>query len=105
MKSEIPPLPLLLIYIYFPSSYHYRFLILLCTFLAKTSWAIMRRTGKRKAKTGIHKVEQDRVEGTVYSGPDFGAGVDENLYKVRKSQEEEEEKPLREQRREAHERL
>lgn len=63
----------------------------------------MRRTGKRKAKSGVHKVEQDRVEGTVYSGPDFGAGVDENLYKVRKSQEEEE--PLREQRREASETL
>jgi hypothetical protein len=63
----------------------------------------MRRTGKRKAKSSrIHKVEQDRVEGTVYSGPDFGAGVDENLYKVRKSREEE---PLSEQKREAGETL
>ena len=63
----------------------------------------MRRTGKRKAKSSrIHKVEQDRVEGTVYSGPDFGAGVDENLYKVRKSQEEE---PLSKQKREAGETL
>jgi hypothetical protein len=67
----------------------------------------MRRTGKRKAKSSrIHKVEQDRVEGTVYSGPDFGAGVDENLYKVRKSQEEEEEEePLSKQKREAGETL
>jgi hypothetical protein len=40
----------------------------------------MLRTGKRKAKIGLHKVEPDR-EGTVYSGPDFGAGVDGNLYK------------------------
>jgi hypothetical protein len=64
----------------------------------------MRRTGKRKAKSSrIHKVEQDRVEGTVYGGPDFGAGVDENLYKVRKSQEEEE--PLSKQKREAGETL
>jgi hypothetical protein len=63
----------------------------------------LRRTGKRKAKSGVHKVEHDRVEGTVYSGPDFGAGVDENLYKLRKSQEEEE--PLREQKREAGETL
>jgi hypothetical protein len=64
----------------------------------------MRRTGKRKAKSGrVHKVEQDRVEGTVYSGPDFGAGVDENLYKVRKNQEEEE--SLSEQKREAGETL
>jgi hypothetical protein len=39
---------------------------------------------------------------TVYSGPDFGAGVDENLYKVRKSREEE---PLREEKREASETL
>jgi hypothetical protein len=63
----------------------------------------MRRTRKRKAKSGrVHKVEQDRVEGTVYSGPDFGAGVDENLYKVRKSREEE---PLSEQKREAGETL
>jgi hypothetical protein len=63
----------------------------------------MRRTGKRKAKSGrVHKVEQDRAEGTVYSGPDFGAGVDENLYKVRKSREEE---PLSEQKREAGETL
>ena len=64
----------------------------------------MRRTGKRKAKSGrVHKVEQDRMEGTVYSGPDFGAGVDENLYKVRKSRKKEE--PLREQKREASETL
>lgn len=62
----------------------------------------MRRTGKRKAKAGFHKVEQDRVEGTVYSGPDFDAGVDENLYKVRKSLEE---KSLREQKKEASETL
>jgi hypothetical protein len=62
----------------------------------------LRRTGKRKAKSGVHKVEHDRVQGTVYSGPDFGAGVDENLYKVRKSQEEE---PLREQKKEASETL
>ncbi len=61
----------------------------------------LRRT-ERKAKSGVHKVEQDRVEGTLYSGPDFGAGVDENLYKVRRSQEEE---PLREQKREASETL
>jgi hypothetical protein len=60
----------------------------------------MRRTGKRKAKSGVHKVEQKRVEGAVYSGPDFRAGVDENLYKVRKSDEEE---PLKEQKREASE--
>jgi hypothetical protein len=31
----------------------------------------MRLTGKRKAKVGIHKVEQDRAEVTVYSGRDF----------------------------------
>lgn len=50
----------------------------------------MRRTGKRKAKNGVHKVEQDRTEGTVYSGPDFGAEqIDENLYKIRKNMEEE----------------
>jgi hypothetical protein len=60
----------------------------------------MRRTGKRKAKRGVHKVEQDRAEGTVYSGPDFGAEqVDENLYKMRKNNMEEEES-LREQKRE-----
>lgn len=41
----------------------------------------------KKAKGGVHKVEQDRAEGTVYSGPDFGAEVDENLYKVRKKEE------------------
>lgn len=57
----------------------------------------MRRTGKRKAKAGLHKVEQDRIEGAVYSGPDFGAGVDENLHKVRKNLEEE---SLREQKKE-----
>lgn len=62
----------------------------------------MRRTGKRKAKAGLHKVEQDRAEGTVYSGPDFGAGVDENLYKVRKNMEEE---LLREQKKESSETL
>jgi hypothetical protein len=49
----------------------------------------MRRTGKRKAKSGVHKVEQDRME--------------ENLYKVRKSRKKEE--PLREQKREASETL
>lgn len=57
-----------------------------------------RRTGKKKAKGGFHKVEQDRMEGTVYSGLDFGAGVDENLCRVRKHIEEE---SLREQKREA----
>jgi hypothetical protein len=62
----------------------------------------MRRTGKRKAKIGFHKVEQDRAEGTVYSGPDFGAKVDENLYKVRKNMEEE---SLREQKRRSSETL
>jgi hypothetical protein len=61
----------------------------------------MRRTGKRKAKIGLHKVEQDRTEGTVYSGPDFGAGVDENLYKVRKNSE----MLLREQKKETSETL
>lgn len=49
----------------------------------------MRRTGKKKAKVGFHKVEQDRMEGVVYPGPDFGAGIiDENLYRVRKNLEE-----------------
>ncbi len=62
----------------------------------------MRRTGKKKAKVGFHKVEQDRMEGVVYPGPDFGAGIDENLYRVRKNLEEE---SLREQKREASETL
>lgn len=54
----------------------------------------MRRTGKRKAKVEVHKIEQDRMEGTVYSEPYYGAGVDENLYRARKNIEEQE--PLRE---------
>jgi hypothetical protein len=29
----------------------------------------MKLTGKRKAKLGFHKIEQDRAEGTVYSEP------------------------------------
>jgi hypothetical protein len=62
----------------------------------------MGRTGKRKTKIGLHKVEQDRAEGTVYSGPDFGARVDENPYKVRKNSEEE---SLREQKKETSESL
>jgi hypothetical protein len=62
----------------------------------------MRRTGKRKAKSSFHKVEQDRAKGMVYSGPDFGAEVDENLYRIRKNMEEE---SLREQKRESSETL
>ena len=38
----------------------------------------------KPAKGGFHKVEQDRQEGTVYTGPDFGAHVNENLTEVRR---------------------
>jgi hypothetical protein len=44
---------------------------------------------QRKGKPTVpRKTEQDRSEGMVQTGPDFGAEVDENLYKVRKNAEE-----------------
>lgn len=46
------------------------------------------RKQRKDRPTAPHKIEQDRAEGMVQSGPDFGAEVDENLYKVRKNAEE-----------------
>lgn len=47
---------------------------------------------KRKGKSGVHNIEQDRTEGTVCSGLDFEVAVDRDLYKLRKDAGE---KPIR----------
>lgn len=54
----------------------------------------------KPAKGGFHSVEQDRQEGTVYSGPDFGAHMDKALTELRRT-----EKTIRETRRENRETL